>query len=576
MERRVPYGIMNYAELVMENGYFIDKTPFIARLERVKNPVFLRPRRFGKSLLCSMLAYYYDLKKAYRFDELFGHTWIGKNPTQNHNQYIVLKFDFSVIAVSDDLNDTEYAFNRHCTGRILESWYSYPDYMQSAPGFAPDEKASTALSLWLGYLQKTGAPQVYVIIDEYDNFVNQYITSHQDHLYEEITSGDSFLRTFFKVLKEGRQTGAVANVFITGVLPIAIDDLTSSYNIASFLTLDPSFEHMLGFTQAEVSELVDTIYQDFYIDQVTRGEVNDLIKNQYDGYHFVNPDSEAVYNPTMLMFFLRQLSENKTIPADLFDLNMRTDLTWIRRLTGGNEENTRELVFQLTTDESIPFNRKALVSQFNMHEFFEPAFYPVSLFYLGLLTRKDEFDLKVPNLSMKEIAVEYFNEVFHIDPGQERYKEMMQGFIRKPDLSRLFSDYWRLYVSQLPEAIFSQVNENFYRTTFFELCSRYLSTWFVWNVKRSYPKGRTDLEFVGKFNEKFAGLRWIIEFKYFSNTEWAGMKTSLEEFTVREEDTLQIRGYAEGLRHEYPEADIRLFVIYCIVNQGFSVFEVTG
>jgi hypothetical protein len=181
----------------------------------------------------------------------------------------------------------------------------------------------------------------------------------------------------------------------------------------------------------------------------------------------------------------------------------------------------------------------------------------------------------IPNLSMKEIAVEYFNEVFRIDLGQEKYTSMMQGFIRNPDLTQLFSDYWRLYVSQLPEAIFSQVNENFYRTTFFELCSRYLSTWFVWNVERSYPKGRTDLEFVGKFNEKFAGLRWVIEFKYFSNTEWTGMKTSIEDFSVREEDTVQIRGYAEGLRNEYPEADIRLFVIYCIGNQGFSVFDVT-
>lgn len=136
------------------------------------------------------------------------------------------------------------------------------------------------------------------------------------------------------------------------------------------------------------------------------------------------------------------------IPADLFDLNMRTDLTWIRRLTRGNEKNTRELVRQLTTDEAIPFNRKALVSQFNLNEFFDPAFYPVSLFYLGLLTRKDEFDLMIPNLSMKEIAVEYFNEVFRIDLGQEKYTSMMQGFIRNPDLTQLFSDYWRLYVSR--------------------------------------------------------------------------------------------------------------------------------
>lgn len=151
---------------------------------------------------------------------------------------------------------------------------------------------------------------------------------------------------------------------------------------------------------------------------------------------------------------------------------------------------------------------------------------------------------------------------------------MMRSFVDKPDLTRLFSDYWRLYVSQLPEAVFTQVNENFYRTTFFELCSRYLSTWFTWNIERSYPQGRSDLEFVGKYHEKFARIRWIIEFKYFSNTEWSRLKTPLEDFTVREEDTGQIRGYAEGLIQEYPEAKIRLFVIYCIGNQGFRVFEV--
>lgn len=147
------------------------------------------------------------------------------------------------------------------------------------------------------------------------------------------------------------------------------------------------------------------------------------------------------------MFFLRQFCEQKTIPDDLFDLNLRTDLSWIRRLTGGSNENTKELVSQLTTRETISINRKSLVSQFNVSEFFEPVFYPVSLFYLGILTRKDEFELSFPNLSMKEIAVEYFNEIFRIDLGQEKYKEMMQGFVENPDLFKLFSDYWQLYVS---------------------------------------------------------------------------------------------------------------------------------
>lgn len=574
MERRVPYGIMNYAEMILENGYFVDKTQFISQLERIKNPVFLRPRRFGKSLFCSMLQYYYDIREAHRFDELFGHTWIGQNPTETHNQFIVLKFDFSVIAVSNDMKETEYAFNRYCIGRILETWYSYPGYMKAAPELAPDEKASTGLSLWLGFLQKTGAPQVYVIIDEYDNFVNQYITSHQDHLYTEITSRDSFLRTFFKALKEGRQTGAVTNVFITGVLPIAIDDLTSSYNIATFLTLDPGFEHMLGFTDTEVSALLNSIYEDYQFDPKTRNQVHEVVKSQYNGYHFVSTEMEAVYNSTMLMFFLSQFCSQGFIPKTLTDLNLRTDLSWIQRITS-RLETTEELISALLTFGDVAYDDDFLVSKFNLNQFFDPQYYPISLFYLGILTRKDQFLLTLPNLNMRKIVTEYFNELNTIDVST-RYASMMQAFVNKPDLTQLFSDYWRLYVSQLPEAVFSQVNENFYRTTFFELCSRYLSTWFTWNVERSYPKGRTDLEFVGKFNEKFAGLRWVIEFKYFSNTEWAGMKTSLDEFTVREEDTSQIRGYAEGLRHEYPEADIRLFVIYCIGNQGYRVFEVTG
>ncbi len=149
----------------------------------------------------------------------------------------------------------------------------------------------------------------------------------------------------------------------------------------------------------------------------------------------------------------------------------------------------------------------------------------------------------------------------------------MQAFSNKPELEPLFAGYWQEYVSQLPEAIFQQVNENFYRTTFYELCSRYLSRWFTWHVERSYPKGRSDLEFVGKYNEIYAGLRWVIEFKYFSNAEFSKFKTSISDFQLRSQDMEQVTGYAEGLQEEYPEAHISLFVIYCFGNQGFRVFE---
>lgn len=576
MRRYIPYGIMNYAELVQENRFFVDKTQYIERLRSIKNPVFLRPRRFGKSLLCSMLRYYYDLKEADRFEELFGQTWIGKNPTGNQNSCIVLSLDFSEITGSDDIKEIEHNFRRYCNEALIGMNAIYPALAGIMPEIKPEEDAALNLSLWLNRLHASRSPKVFVIIDEYDSFVNQLITSHQDHLYQKITTGESFLRTFYKVLKAGRKTGIVENIFITGVLPITIDDLSSAYNISTFITLDPVFEQMLGFTQEEVDTLLDQIYDEYGIEPSGRQQVDEVIKTMYNGYHFVNPDVPAVYNPTMLMFFLRQFCEIQAIPDNLFDMNLRTDLEWIRRLTGGNVGNIKEFVSQLITDETIPYNRKTLVSQFNMSEFCKPVFYPVSLFYLGMLTKYDEFGLKLPNISMKEIVVEYFNELFQIDLGKEKYEEMMRSFVLNPDLVRLFADYWEIYIGQLPEAIFSQVNENFYRTTFFELCSRYLSPWFTWNIERSYPQGRTDLEFVGKYHERFTGLRWVIEFKYFSHARWDQQKMSIDELQVQEEDTRQISGYAEGLRLEYPESKIRLFVIYCIGNKGFRVFEVTG
>jgi hypothetical protein len=213
------------------------------------------------------------------------------------------------------------------------------------------------------------------------------------------------------------------------------------------------------------------------------------------------------------------------------------------------------------------------VEKFDMHQFFEKGFFSISFFYLGMLTRRDDFYMKLPNVNMRQIFVEYFNEIHHIDVST-RYSAIMQTFINQPNLEYLFAGYWREYVGQLPEAVFRQMNENFYRTTFYELCSRYLSRWFTWNLERSYPQGQSDLEFVGKFHERYAGLRWVIEFKYYSNAEFKKLNTTIEAFEGKAEDTEQITGYVQGLRQEYPEARIEKFVIYCFGNQGFRVFAV--
>lgn len=574
MRKRVLYSEANYAALVRDHGYFVDKTAYIAKLEPVRNPVFLRPRRFGKSLFCSILRYYYDRIYVEQFEELFGHTWIGQHPTGRQNQYLILSLNFSTIAPGPTHQAIEDSFKRQCNYQIDSLRHTHTPVLDELPVLALDAPVADNLRTLLVYLEARQLSRLYVIIDEYDSFANQLITRHKDELYDQLTADDSFFKSFFKTLKEGRETGAVANIFITGVLPILIDDLASGYNIASFITLRPGFEQMLGFTQTEVDQLLVEVYQDYAIDPATRPEVDDVVRNYYDGYHFGLPPGEALYNATSLIYFLDQFTVTQTIPNRLIDANLKTDLSWVQRLTASNPALTEEFVEQLTLKNTIGYDEKFLLEKFDRGQFFAKSFFPISFFYLGMSTLQDNFYLRLPNLSMREIFAEYFNEVHAIDVST-RYTETMQAFVNQPNLEQLFAGYWHGYVSQLPEAVFTKMNENFYRTTFYELCSRYLSRWFTWNMERSYPTGKSDLEFVGKYHEKFAGLRWVIEFNYYSNTEFRKFNRTIETFELQAEDTEQIAGYTAGLRREYPQAQIAQFVVYCFGNQGFRVFRVT-
>ena len=199
----IPYAIADFAILREYGYYYVDKTRYISLLERYSAPVFLRPRRFGKSLFISTLAYYYDLNEAGRFDSLFGSTYIGSHPTGEQNKYMVLRLDFSKMVVADNLKELE------------------------------------------------------------SNFTNQLLTAFNDPLYEEVTTGESFLRTFFKVIKSGIGEGSIRSCFCTGVLPVTMDDLTSGYNIAEILTLKPEFVSMLGFTHEETAAYLHYVLQKY-------------------------------------------------------------------------------------------------------------------------------------------------------------------------------------------------------------------------------------------------------------------------------------------------------------------------
>ncbi|MEM7533325.1 MAG: AAA family ATPase, partial [Chloroflexota bacterium] len=190
MPKQIIYGESNYATIVDKNGYFVDKTSYIAKLEQIANPIFLRPRRFGKSYFCSLLRYYYDLNYVDQFDYLFGETWIGQNPTPHHNEYMVISFNFSLVDVGKTVASIESSFKNHCNDLLDGLRVEYASFLGDMPELDQTNPVSDNLVKVLQYIRRHRLPQVYVIIDEYDNFANQLITRNQDVLYDELTNDD--------------------------------------------------------------------------------------------------------------------------------------------------------------------------------------------------------------------------------------------------------------------------------------------------------------------------------------------------------------------------------------------------
>ena len=281
----IPYAVADFIEIRERGFYYVDKTQYIAKLEDYKAPVFLRPRRFGKSLLVSTLACYYDRTKAHRFEELFGDTWIGNHPTKEHNRYMIIRYDFSAMVMSDHIQGLAQNFNDLNCGPV-EVMVAHNRDLFGDFEFSNRGDASKMLEEVLTYARSHELPKVYILIDEYDNFTNQLLTAYNDPLYEEVTTNDSFLRTFFKVIKKGIGEGSIRTCFCTGVLPVTMDDLTSGYNIAEILTLEPNFLNMLGFTYEETETYLRYVLDKYSTGQDRFDEIWQLIVSNYDGYRF--------------------------------------------------------------------------------------------------------------------------------------------------------------------------------------------------------------------------------------------------------------------------------------------------
>ena len=558
----VPYAVADFEDLRERGFYYVDKTDYIPGLEDYNAPVFLRPRRFGKSLLISMLASYYDRTKVNRFEELFGGTWIGEHPTKEHNQYLVIRYDFSAMVMADDMQGLAQNFDKlNCIPVEITLEHNrdlFGDFQFTTRG-----NAAQMLEELLGYARSHGFPKAYILIDEYDNFTNQLLTSYNDPLYEEVTTSDSFLRTFFKVIKKGIGEGSIRTCFCTGVLPVTMDDLTSGYNIAEILTLEPNFLHMLGFTYEETKTYLRYVLDKYDSDASEERfeEIWQLIVSNYDGYRF-SPTGKPLFNSTILTYFLKKFAVN--------DENLRTDINWIRRLTL-SQSNAKEMLDALVIDDGLPYNITDLSSKFNKKKFFEKEFYPVSLFYLGMTTLKSTYRMVLPNMTMRSIYMDYYNQLNKIEGNASRYVPVYELYDSNRSLEPLVQNYFEQYLGQFPAQVFDKINENFIRCSFYELVSRYLSSCYTFAIEQNNSVGRSDFEMTGIPGTDYYTDDRVVEFKYYHAKEADRILSLTEPLT---EHVQQVKGYAEDTKKKFPNYNVRSYVVYICANKGWKCWEV--
>ena len=297
--------MMNFVAVREDDCYYVDKTRFIEKVEAAnKFFFFIRPRRFGKSLTLSMLHHYYDINDADKFERLYGDLYIGQHPTPNRNKYLIVYLNFAVI--NADLGNYRNSLDEHCNMALNDCCDTYRQYLPE--GTKEEMNRKTGCSAQLEYLyreaEKTGA-KIYLFIDEYDHFTN-HILSDAARLdeYKGETHGTGYLRTFFDTIKAGTDS-SIERIFVTGVSPVTLDDLTSGFNIGTYYILSYAFNEMVGFTEQEVREMLTYYSQQFDFHHST-DELIEIMKPYYDNYCFAEEayGETTMYNSNMVLSFL--------------------------------------------------------------------------------------------------------------------------------------------------------------------------------------------------------------------------------------------------------------------------------
>ena len=531
--KKLPYGISNYEELIADGYYYVDKTKHIELLENLaeKRIIFLRPRKFGKTLFTSTLENYYDIKKADKFEELFKNTYIGKNPTKQKNKYHILKFNFSGIDTTNE-ETTIKGFKNEIASSIK---VFVEKYEMNFIVNTEDEAEVILDNLVKAFNIQRRNEKIYVIIDEYDHFANELLGFNTNQ-FKNLVSKNGKVRKWYEILKKGTES-VIDRIFITGVAPITLDSLTSGFNIGLDITQNAKFNEMMGFTKDELIKMIE----DIGLTKEEKEEIMPIMKENYDGYKFSLDGTEKMYNSNMCLYFLNRYLEQRKVPHQLIDVNIASDYSKLGSMLDLCKGEEREKIIEKTVsgegiigeitakfNPAIEFTEKDLVSM---------------LFYLGYLTiGGQEFEmteLKIPNKVMKEIYTEYFMKILSNNTNMQitdsEYVEILREIAIEGKIEKLVG-LAQKYLENLSNRDYVKFDEKYVKLIFYCISMNFkvYRLKSEMEVQRKYP----DILLIPKDRSKnYKAV--MIEFKYLKKEE----ESKLQE--KQEEAKKQIEEYAE-------------------------------
>ena len=582
---KFPYGICDFKKINTQGYFYCDRTDKIPLLEKSDFQLFIRPRRFGKSLVLSMLENYYDVAKKDEFESIFGNLKIGKNPTDLRNSYFILKFDFSCVDPTGSAEEVKKALFNHINGCIEEfyAFYKYKGYELPQIKVNFDDALYSLKSL-VSSVRMTPYP-VYLLIDEYDNFANTVMMGVQStgKRYEALVHDEGPLRTFFKAVKSSTSGSMFDKVFTTGVSPVVMSDITSGYNIAENIYFEPEFNDLCGFKQNEIEDVLKEIVDKCGFEKEKIQEAVNLMQTYYNGYTFSHATDEHVYNPTLSLYFFKQFEKTCSYPRKMLDSNLAVDeskLEYIAQISRGRDllmnlvQKDQEVVISDIEDR---FCIKDMLTDKSKGNTFLVSF----LYYFGVLTIAGDTEdlkviLKVPNLVMLGLYVERIQKMLLPEPeDRDDGRDAAELVYQNGDMAPLCRFMEERYFKVFHNRDYRWANELTLKTAFLTLL--YNDIIYIMDSETEIERRYADLTMIIRPDKRYGKVfDVLIEFKFVKLKD-AGM--SADQAVGLTDDELcqipeiakqikdgekQVKEYGKKLEQKYGNLRLQKFVVVAL------------